>query len=135
MAIRGRKPKPVSLKIVAGNPGHRPLNKNELRVELGVPECPEWLTDEAKKEWDRVIALYSEHGIITRIDGAQFAVYCQLYGQFVEAQITGAPFTANMIAQMRALASCFGLEPSSRGRLMGKNGKTGNKWSERNAKR
>ncbi len=27
--MRGRKPKPTALKLVSGNPGHRPLNTRE----------------------------------------------------------------------------------------------------------
>ncbi len=136
MAIRGRKPKPTALKIINGNPGHRALNKNEVQVCSGVPECPEWIEGEAKKEWDRVTTIHSQSGIIAPIDGSQLAVYCQLYGEFVNAQREKLPFTANMISQMRALASCFGLEPSSRARLSGvAAGKQTNKWSKLDGKK
>ena len=50
MAIRGRKPKPTALKVLEGNPGHRPLNKKEPMPKGKLPRCPEWLEDDAKKE-------------------------------------------------------------------------------------
>ncbi|HZK10243.1 MAG TPA: phage terminase small subunit P27 family, partial [Clostridia bacterium] len=37
MATRGRKPKPTALKVLEGNPGKRPLNKNEPQPERKAP--------------------------------------------------------------------------------------------------
>ena len=54
MAQRGRKPKPTALKVLEGNPGKRPLNLFEPTPEDKMPECPDWLEDEAKAEWDRL---------------------------------------------------------------------------------
>lgn len=31
--MRGRKPKPTAMKLLEGNPGHRPLNVGEARLE------------------------------------------------------------------------------------------------------
>ena len=45
----GRKRTPTHLKIVAGNPGRRPLNENEPRPSGNLDTAPEWLT-EAQKE-------------------------------------------------------------------------------------
>ncbi len=129
MGIRGRKPTPTALKVIQGNPGHRPLNKNEPKVEPGIPERPKWLKGEAKKEWDRVIALFGQTGVITPIDGSMLAVYCCLFAEWVNS-IRGKcpPMTASRIAQMRALASSFGLDPSSRSRISGKDKSKSNKW-------
>ena len=40
MAQRGRKPKPTVLKELEGNPGRRPLNKNEPKPNKKAPRCP-----------------------------------------------------------------------------------------------
>jgi len=32
--MAGRKPKPTALKIIEGNPGKRPLNKNEPKPDI-----------------------------------------------------------------------------------------------------
>lgn len=49
MAIRGRKPKPTALKVLEGNPGHRPLNKKEPLPKGRLPRCPDWLEDDARR--------------------------------------------------------------------------------------
>ena len=51
------KPKPTKLKILEGNPGRRPLNESEPLPQSIAPECPDWLLDEAKKEWNRLALL------------------------------------------------------------------------------
>jgi hypothetical protein len=38
--MRGRRPKPTPVKVLTGNPGKRPLNKNEPRPDVLIPECP-----------------------------------------------------------------------------------------------
>lgn len=39
MATRGRKPKPTALKVLEGNPGKRPLNKNEPNLKRKRPDA------------------------------------------------------------------------------------------------
>lgn len=84
--MRGRKPTPTHLKLVRGNPGKRKLNENEPAPDLARPVPPPHLSDEAKVEWGRVIdALYS-CGLMTDIDRAALAAYCQAYGRWVQAE-------------------------------------------------
>jgi len=45
----GRKPKPTHLKIVTGNPGKRPLNKQEPTFASDLPVAPSYLSDRAKE--------------------------------------------------------------------------------------
>ena len=52
--MRGRKPKPTSVKILTGNPGKRRLNHEEPKPPVSVPECPVELSPTAKAEWDRL---------------------------------------------------------------------------------
>ena len=47
--MTGRKPKPTHIKLVNGNPGHRPLNKHEPVFSDEVPEPPAWLPTFAKE--------------------------------------------------------------------------------------
>ncbi|MBT6386690.1 MAG: phage terminase small subunit P27 family, partial [Alphaproteobacteria bacterium] len=53
--MRGRKPKPTHLKAITGNPGKRPLNRDEPRPEIAVPECPPELSPAAQREWQRLV--------------------------------------------------------------------------------
>ena len=86
MATRGRKPKPTAVKVLEGNPGKRPLNMFEPTPEKVAPECPDWLNEEAKAEWDRLVDKMVELGTLTEMDMAAFAGYCQSYARWKEAE-------------------------------------------------
>ena len=77
VAQRGRKPKPTAVKLLEGNPGKRGLNAGEPKPERKAPRCPGWLEAEAKKEWKRMAKQMELLGILTEIDMAAFAGYCQ----------------------------------------------------------
>ena len=82
----GRKPKPSNLKILNGNPGKRPLNKNEPKPEVSVPSCPSCLTATARTEWRRITKELKALELLTQIDRTALAAYCQAYGRWVEAE-------------------------------------------------
>ena len=84
--MRGRKPKPTRLKLIAGNPGKRPLNKHEPKPEPKVPTCPAHLCPAAKAEWKRLARELFLLGIVTDLDRAALAAYCQAYGRWAEAE-------------------------------------------------
>ncbi|WP_337531429.1 phage terminase small subunit P27 family, partial [Zhenhengia sp.] len=86
MATPGRKPKPTSLKVLEGNPGKRALNDTEPKPEKKAPKCPTWLNKEAKKEWKRIATELEALGILTEVDMAAFAGYCQAYARWKEAE-------------------------------------------------
>ncbi|HFH7680582.1 TPA: phage terminase small subunit P27 family, partial [Streptococcus agalactiae] len=67
MAVRGRKPKPTNLKILEGNSGKRPLPINEVKPKQKAPRCPQWLEDDAKKEWKRMGKILEQMGILTEM--------------------------------------------------------------------
>ena len=68
--MAGRKPKPTALKKLEGNPGKRKLNTKEPIPAKGMPNCPEWLLPEAKKEWERLADLMNQMGVLTEVDMA-----------------------------------------------------------------
>lgn len=82
----GPKTKPTKLKKLEGNPGKRPLPVNELQVDPGIPARPTFLKGAAKKEWDRVAPELFRLGVLTKIDRAALAAYCQAYGRWEEAE-------------------------------------------------
>ena len=84
--MRGRKPKPTRLKLIEGNPGKRPLNKHEPKPEPKVPTCPAHLCPAAKAEWKRLSRELFVLGIVTALDRAALAAYCQAYGRWAEAE-------------------------------------------------
>ena len=86
MATRGRKPKPTTMKELEGNPGKHPLNTSEPKPNKKAPACPKWLEPEAKKEWRRLAKQMEAIGILTEVDMAAFAGYCQAYARWKEAE-------------------------------------------------
>lgn len=136
MATRGRKPKPTVLKILEGNPGKRPINKKEPRPEKKAPRCPGWLEPEARKEWRRMCKQMEELGVLTLVDAAAFAGYCQAYARWKEAeefiskhgtifktpsgyiqQVPQVSIAQTYLKIMKDFCSEFGLTPSSRSRI------------------
>jgi P27 family predicted phage terminase small subunit len=86
--IKGRKPKPTHLKVITGNPGRRPLNDNEMEPppRNTVPKPPEQLLPEAKAEWKRLAPTLTLLGVLSDLDVAPFAAYCQAYGRWIKAE-------------------------------------------------
>ena len=56
--MRGRKPKPVELQIAQGDPRKHGIHKldeklaSQPRSVRGLPDCPRYLSAEAKEAWD-----------------------------------------------------------------------------------
>ena len=133
--MRGRKPKPTKLKILAGNPGKRRLNDAEPKPRGKVGTCPDWLSAAAKAEWRRVLPELEFLGLASLIDRAALAAYCQAWAELVDATrqltregrtidtekgCTAHPAVARQkaaLGALRAFASEFGLTPASRSRI------------------
>jgi len=82
----GPPPKPTHLKLITGNPGKRKLNKNEPKPTIGIPPVPDHLSDEAKAEWTRIAVDLNAIGLLTHVDRAALAAYCQAWADWVEAE-------------------------------------------------
>ena len=84
--MAGRRPTPTKLKVISGNPGHRPLPQDEPQPEIKQPDPPEWLSGEALREWNRVVPELFKLKLISEIDRSGIVAYCVAYGQYVRAQ-------------------------------------------------
>lgn len=84
--MAGRTPKPTHLKVLEGNPGKRALNKNEPKPQAKIPSCPSHLDKEAKVEWRRISKQLLQLGLLTEIDRAALAAYCQAWSRWVYAE-------------------------------------------------
>lgn len=134
--MRGRKPKPTALKLLEGNPGKRPINGREPRPPNAKPTCPSHLSPTAKAEWKRLADALNQIGLLTQVDRAALAAYCQAYGRWVEAEkklaetptilkmpsgyIQVSPWLTISNKQLDLMARYMtelGLTPSSRSRL------------------
>lgn len=143
--MAGRNPKPTKLKLLQGNPGHRPLNASEPQPDAGEPIMPSGLSAAAQDEWTAVIPILRKMGVLTVADGATIAGYCQSRADWLRAQaeieeygVTVAEPITNRMGEpvghrrkknpavtvasdakkmMRAFASDLGLSPASRTRV------------------
>jgi len=84
--MSGPPPKPTKLKQLEGNPSRRPLNENEPNPALSIPTCPMFVKGIARREWTRITKELHVLGLLTKIDRAALAGYCQAYGRWYEAE-------------------------------------------------
>lgn len=132
----GRKPKPTALKVLEGNPGRRPLPRREPQPTVGSTVCPTWLPDEGKAEWKRVAPRLLRLGLLTELDRAALALYCDAWAQYArasafirehghtytnsrgkEVQYPQVGIAASAAVQLRGWCAEFGMTPSSRSRM------------------
>lgn len=134
--MAGRKPKPTALKALQGNPGKRPLNEREPKPKVKRPSAPRFLEGEAKKEWNRMVKLLLPLKLISEVDRAALAAYCQAWARWIDAEqhiqrdgmvvstdkgnLIQSPYVGianSAMKQMRAFLVEFGMTPSSRSRV------------------
>src|SRR5690606_11762732 len=102
------KPKPSALKLIAGNPGKRPLNASEPTFEAAGTPAPDWLSDEARAVWERLAPCLEVNGMLSVPDADQLAVYCDIVGRYVELRRAGEEAPMTMVTQIRQLGGEFG---------------------------
>lgn len=87
MGDRGPKPQPNVIKLLRGNPGRRTLDLSDgVQPVVAVPDIPKHLSKEGRKEWRRITVELEENGIVSRLDRAALAIYCQTWGRLVLAE-------------------------------------------------
>jgi P27 family predicted phage terminase small subunit len=59
---------------------------NEPELPGGTPECPEWLTGEAKARWNRLAPLLAKAGLLTQGDDMILAMLCQSWSDYIESR-------------------------------------------------
>lgn len=132
----GPAPKPTILKLRAGNPGHQKLNRREPKPRPVAPKCPAWLDLDAKREWRRIAPELDRIGLLSCVDMAALAGYCQAWSRWKQCERVltdqGLTFeTGNgyvvprpeiaasktYLGFVKSFCAEFGLTPSSRGRM------------------
>ena len=140
--MRGRKPKPTALKLVEGNPGHRPINKREPKGEPISLSPPPELTKAQRVLWRKAIRV-APRQLLGACDRMLLTVWCVTQDHYstavkMQAQIdadnnrpllvesrrdgglTESPYLRLMHKHAQTLvkvASELGFTPSSRSRL------------------
>jgi P27 family predicted phage terminase small subunit len=86
MGRRGPPKKPTALVKLAGNPGHRPLPKNEPDPPPASLTPPAWVQGEAKKIWDEAIVPLVASKLARSVDVLVLARYCVLFAEWLRAR-------------------------------------------------
>ncbi len=141
----GRPPIPAAIHRLHGNPSRlpaaalSPANEPEVKV----PDPPDFLCDEAREEWVRIVPELKTLGLVAEVYARPLAAYCVAYGDWARAraavekmyasgnpeemvglvitthsgyqQVTGLMTLANQSEKrMLEAAREFGITPSSR---------------------
>lgn len=78
--------KPTAWKLLHGN-RKSTINQHEPRFDgMPLPDCPQWLSPVAQQEWARVMSEFEHTGLITPVDMAALACYCQAFARWVQAE-------------------------------------------------
>ena len=142
MAKPGPKPLPKNVHILKGNPSNLPrsaLFDDCIRPRTEIPDPPDHLLPEALDEWNRISVELHSLGLISQIDRAALAVYCQAYGRWVmsenklaelgengmvettpsgyKQQGTWLQISNRAVEQMKSFLTEFGMTPSARSRV------------------
>jgi len=134
--MKGRKPKPKAMKILAGTFREDRANPHEPVAPAAVPDCPLHLSDDARQEWFRVCGVLAKMGILSEHYRTPLAMYCAAYARWANAEKevreggeivkspNGYPIQNPYLAvankameQMIKLAPEFGMSPSSLSRV------------------
>jgi P27 family predicted phage terminase small subunit len=84
----GPKPTPNNIHYLTGNPSKKSLNQlmDTLQPEIEIPNCPQHLLPEAKKEWKRITSELMRYGLISKLDRAALSLYVQSWAELVYAE-------------------------------------------------
>lgn len=140
MGMRGPKPTPSAIKQARGTYRADRASAKEP-VAAGKPVCPQWLGDDAKREFRRVMKILSEMGVTGRVDANALTRYAVLWVRWRAAEqmiaktgetlplrdengkiryLQQSPYVAiarSLSEQLGRLEDSFGMNPSSRSRL------------------
>ena len=154
----GRPRKPTALKVLEGNPGKRPLNKEEPKAPALESPPPVWLSEIGRQAWIDIQAELKASGIITELDRVALELLCAAYAEFRECaefvaengrtytsttedgaeMIRAYPEYAMMQESWRRCSGMlgnFGMTPAARSRVKAATpGQTANRFSKWNQK-
>lgn len=88
----GRHALPANVHSLRGNPSKKSaadLDQANVRVPVEVPKIPQHLGSAARAEWTRITPHLVAAGLVTALDRAALAAYCQAWGEWalLEARV------------------------------------------------
>ena len=151
--MAGRKKIPTKLKILKGTQRADRFNPNEPMPDPNIPEAPDHLSKDALIEWGRISNHLAKLGLLSDLDMAALAMYCQAWDRIVkyekivekssELHKSGENITLSpaMWVINKAYDQCykllteFGMSPASRAKVSAKEQKKeADPWAKFSAK-
>jgi len=119
-----------------GRPRRKRANEKSASGRPGIPDCPEYLSKEAKAKWSDLIRDLEGAGIIVKADADTMARYCETWASWRRAndwiqklgEVYKGPnggmvqnpylsIRAKASSEMNKISAQLGLDPASRQRL------------------
>lgn len=114
--MRGRKPKPTHLRLIAGNAGKRKINRNEPKPRAALTEPPDWFNDEQREAWQYAID-NAPSGLLFKLDRSILVVWVVAEGIHREATEQLAQ-TGLLVRNRPRQVDMFGDAPAPRGAIV-----------------
>lgn len=125
--MAGRKNKPTLLKLLDGNPGHKPLPKNEVIPQGDIESPPDWLTPSQREIWEYAVD-HSPAGLLKSLDFSMMLAWTLAYDALKETSIKMqccddeefkalSRILAQQSAAMIRAAGEMGFSPASRAKV------------------
>jgi P27 family predicted phage terminase small subunit len=108
----GPKPLPSNVHLLRGNPSKLSVGQllDALQPEVEIPGCPSHLLPEARKEWRRITPELVRYGLLSKLDRAALALYCQAWARWVWAELQlqrAVKLAANRMAAAEAKGEIY----------------------------
>jgi P27 family predicted phage terminase small subunit len=85
--MKGRKPKPTSLRLIEGNREHRTIHQDlEPKPEKKAPPRPRELQGDERKAWRYLVLELEKMGTLASSDRGQITGYCHAWGLWCKAK-------------------------------------------------
>jgi P27 family predicted phage terminase small subunit len=138
MSKTGRPRIPTKIHILRGTDRADRINDAAPQPEIKIPEPPALVKGVALEEWGRVTKELLDLGLVSSLNRALLAGYCQAYARWIEAEEhsevepkiykteSGYPIVTpwrgvadKALEQMHKFARGFGMDPESMSRIKG----------------
>ena len=113
----GRPAKPTVLKLLAGNPGKRPINAQEPDAGTIDTNPPAELSDAAKAHWDRLAPMLTKSGVLKQSDRDLLFCYCESHAAWLDG-VRGGKLNVSLLSQLRQMLGEMGMTPAARTRIV-----------------
>ena len=110
-------PKPTALRLLAGNPGRRPVNTLEPDAGSFDVAPPAELSDAAVTHWHRLAPMLKTSGVLKQSDRDLLFCYCETFAEWMTS-VRAGKINVPMLTQVRQMLNEMGMTPAARTRIV-----------------